>query len=264
MRHLKPQYGPGIILAMTIITGHSALIYAAYIDAISMPLAILLLGGTHHFAYTVFHEAVHGLLGKRLNPILGVILGQLMGVSFTAHRHLHNKSHHLDGMRPHKGPENHKTISNFVQVLTSQYLDFFFRRTAKKSLLIHALCELAAIICWRMILICYTENTELLFVFILTPLFGAAMIYLVFYVFVHKSGQGERITITHLFPEPIHKYMTSLLAFQNYHVVHHIEPQIPFHLYPQRFETLLRLNQLDRHEMKVWRKRFIHGKNYIC
>jgi len=50
MRHLNPQYGPGIILAMAIITGHSALIYAAYIGAISMPLAILLLGGTHHFA----------------------------------------------------------------------------------------------------------------------------------------------------------------------------------------------------------------------
>ena len=78
------------------------------------------------------------------------------------------------------------------------------------------------------------------------------MIYLVFDCFVHRATPDGRATITHLFPKNTHGVISCLLAFQNYHVVHHVDPNTPFHLYPARFQILVYQNQLKQHELKVW------------
>lgn len=262
MRFPIDRYWPGIILAALVILTHSGIIYAVYSERLPTLIAIMLLAGTYHLAYTAFHEAVHGLLGKGLSPALGVMLGQIMGVSFAAHNYLHNKSHHSSAIRTANTPDKDSLVSPFLQVLITQYLNIFLKG-GRRKIAILALYELAFIIGLRLVLIGHAQSHELTFVLILTPILGAWMIYLVFDRLVHQPSAKGRLTITHIFPSFIHKFLSYLMAFQNYHVVHHIEPDIPFHLYPDRFQHLLCQNHLKEHEIKFWSIKAIKLKGHI-
>jgi len=252
MRQQVNKYWPGIILALAIIAIHSSIILAAFLGILPAVIAIILLAGTYHLAYTAFHEATHGLLGKSLSFILGVFLGQIMGVSFAAHNYLHNKSHHLAGTKENKCRDHYSPVKAFVQVLMSQYLNIFRPETGNRKVAIWTFLELIFIVGFRLSLLSHTQNGDLLYVLILTPILGAAMIYLVFDCFVHRPTSDGRVTITHIFPKYIHRAITYAIACQNYHVVHHMEPNTPFHLYPARFQVLVYQNQLKQHELKVW------------
>ena len=252
MRQPINKYWPGIILSSVIIAIHASIILATFWGVFPTVLAILLLSITYHLAYTAFHEAAHGLLGKGLSPVLGGILGQIMGVSFAAHNYLHNKSHHFENTRETKGPDNSSAVKSFMQVLMSQYLNIFFLKKGSGKTALWAFGELIFIFGSRLFLISHTQNDCLIYVLILAPILGGVMIYLVFDCFVHRATPDGRATITHLFPKNIHGVISCLLAFQNYHVVHHVDPNTPFHLYPARFQILVYQNQLKQHELKIW------------
>lgn len=252
MTNDRLNFAPGRILVVCIICAQCSLYISSYLALLPVMISVLMLAGTYHLAYTGFHEAVHGLLGKRLNPIFGFALGQVMGVSFSAHKFLHNQKHHNDGTRVVRQQVESRAAENFVRVLMDQYLSIFKPHLGNTNITLCASTEILCIFCSRIWLINTSPNPEFIYVVLIAPILGAFVIYLIFDYFVHKATSYGRITITHIFPKYFHALITRALAFQNYHVVHHIEPNTPFHLYPSRFEHLVSKQALENHEVKIW------------
>ena len=223
---------------------YSILIFKTLSGQTSLATTTVLAACLYYMGYTVLHEAVHGNInGKKhslkwVNDVLGYMMGQILCVSFCVHKNQHLKNHnHRDK------PTHYKKvglIEDAVSVARLQYQNFFtanrnMTRRREQSI---ALFEIAIMMAWRLMAIVYFASYEVMIFFIGAVILGVCILIVIFIWCVHPAKLQEnpyQNTLTIIFPKYIHKPLTWLWLFQNYHIIHHLFPRVPFYHYETLF-----------------------------
>ncbi len=221
---------------------------------ISMWLALPVVAYLVYMTYTPLHEAVHNNIAGRhrnlrwLNDLTGYVVANILGVSFTMHKAAHMAHHrhtNIDG----DDPDLVYTRNQFYDLLTggskmvwNEYRDYFqrvFPEAAPKEKIIVSV-ELLSTVGWRVGLGFYFP-LEVLVLGVLANVLGVTLLGYIFAWVVHTPfDETERFkdTATILLPRGIHKPITMLWLWQNYHSIHHLYPRVPFYHYARLFDRI--------------------------
>jgi len=207
---------------------------------------------TAYFAFTVLHEAVHGNIRagqrfRRCEKLLGWLSGALLTVPFPVFRHLHLR-HHAHTNDPEQDPDYWVAASSIGGVLLkcssivlAYYWHFFKTRPRQpkpheKKYLRHSqwgflglygLTALAGFSAgWKNTLVLWWGPAML----------AVAALALAFnWLPHHPHLERSRYRHTRILLYP---GLSWLLAAQNYHLIHHLHPGLPFYRYRQAFHLL--------------------------
>jgi len=236
-----------LVLAIIVITAYTAIMMLFLLDRMSLALGILAASSIYYVGYTVFHEAVHGNIhGKSqslrwINDTIGYVMGQILCVSFCAHKEQHLRNHNHRNERSHR--ERAGLVPDAIAVAKLQYRDFFTKNwfssasTERRKVVV----EIALMIFLRGALIVIYTPLETAIFFIGSLGFGVIILIFLFIWLVHPNAKKEHTyqnTTTFIFPKSIHKLLTWLWLFQNYHIIHHLFPRVPFYKYQGLFHEI--------------------------
>ena len=238
---------PTLILAGVVISIYSATTVMVLTEQIPLATGTLVVSCLYYMSYTVFHEAVHGSISgsnERLvwvNDVLGCVMGQILCVSYFAHKKQHLKNH----THRHE-PPSEKRIGFFREVASVaklQYRDFFTDNWTQASAgdRRKVILEITLIVTVRGILILSFAGLTAALYFTASLLLGVLILIVLFIWCVHPPiGETRRYqnTVTFLFPKPLHWLITWLWLFQNYHIIHHLFPRVPFYRYREFFHEI--------------------------
>jgi beta-carotene hydroxylase len=213
-----------------------------------------------YFDQTPLHEACHGnIAGKDskmlwLNHTVGFVCGAILLHEYKAFRHMH-LAHHRDTNNPDIDPDHWVAVEGPFKILwrcltiVYWYHQYFWKHIAfhahipgMRPLTIHIAISylllfglalgLAAMGWWR----------EVLALWIGPHILASALIIYFFAYLPHMPHRvHERYRDTNIFwfrgkvVEPIVNW---LYMFQNFHLIHHLFPRIPFYFYPKAFRDL--------------------------
>lgn len=238
---------PTLILAIFIIAIYATLTLLVVSEQMYLGKGILLASCLYYMGYAVFHEAVHGNISGTndaldwVNDALGFSMGQILCVSYCAHKkqHLKNHSHRNEPVSQKCG----NLLQDTVSVAKLQYRNYFTHnwRQAQLSERCIVLLEIALMIVVRGFLALHYTGWAIALFFTGALLLGALILIILFIWCVHPTSSKETTyqnTITFIFPKPIHRPLTWLWLFQNYHIIHHLFPSVPFYKYQRLFHKI--------------------------
>ena len=236
-----------LVLAIVVIAAYTAITLLFLLNRMSLALGMLAASGLYYVGYTVFHEAVHGNIhGKSqslrwINDIIGYIMGQILCVSFCAHKKQHLRNHNHRNEPSHR--ERGGLVREAIAVAKLQYRDFFTQNWLSSAATERreVIAEMALMLFLRGALIVIYTPLETTIFFIGSLVLGVLILIFLFIWLVHPSASKEHSyqnTITFIFPKPIHKLLTWLWLFQNYHIIHHLFPRVPFYKYQNLFHDI--------------------------
>jgi beta-carotene hydroxylase len=208
--------------------------------------------------YTPHHEAVHGnITGNArglvwLNELIGFVTGLVFFHGFTLQRITH-LTHHAYTNDAKEDPDYWANGRNpFVIALRClsillPYETFgwriVWRAKNRWPTILRAVLE--HLIAWgAMIALIATGHWDAaVFAFILPALFASGMLAFMFDWLVHHPHHVPvhdryRTSNVYLFPKNLHAFMTTIWIFQNYHIIHHLYPRVPFYKYPRVFDRI--------------------------
>jgi beta-carotene hydroxylase len=250
-----------IVYAVIVLALYGWCVFSALSGAIPLWLALIANSFLVYGAYTSVHEAVHGNiapgngLARWINPVIGFLSAAPMIHNYTLHQtthiahHRHTYDHALDADHWVKGQNGFETLLRCFTIVYAHYrTGWQINRDTppgRRALLIGTLENLVwlALPIWLGL---EGRWAEVLMVIILPGLIGSALLafffdYAVHYPLVAKD-RFRRGRIYRASPA-VQKLITLLYVGQNYHLIHHLYPWVPFYKYPKLFreiETLLR------------------------
>ena len=236
-----------LILACFVLLTYSILTFKTLTAQMSLTTTTVLAASLYYMGYTVLHEAVHGSINgknhslKWVNDVLGYVIGQMLCVSYCVHKNQHLKNHgHRDKPAHDK---NVGLIRDAVSVARLQYQNFFttnWNEVSRREQII-VLTEVATMIAWRLVTMVYFSSYEIMIFFIGSVTLGICILIVLFIWCVHPAKLQEnryRNTITIIFPKCFHTPLTWLWLYQNYHIIHHLFPCVPFYHYKTLFHEI--------------------------
>lgn len=211
--------------------------------------------------YTPMHEAVHGNVQGQarryrwLNDIVGGFVSVPLLLPYHWHKYTH-LAHHSSTNTADGDPDHWMAVRGFGPVvlrgLTILYAhaSFFFIKQAgriQRKHLYLGWAEFAA--AYGMLLALGLSGLwlEVLLLSIVPFIFGFALIGIFFDWLVHvpyKETARFRDTNIFRFPEPVDTLISLLYLYQNYHLIHHLFPRVPFY----RMRKVYRLMAADLQE----------------
>jgi beta-carotene hydroxylase len=217
---------------------------------------------------TPLHEACHGnIAGKDsnflwLNHLVGYVCGAVLLHEYKAFRHMH-LAHHRDTNDPDIDPDHWVAVQNPFLVLfrcltiVYWYHQYFWKHIAfhahipgMRALAIHIATMYTILYSIAFWLSVFGWWREVLALWIVPHILASALIIYFFAYLTHKPHEvHERYRDTNVFwvkgkiMEPIVNW---LYMFQNFHLVHHLFPRIPFYLYPNAFRSLKPVLEKER------------------
>ena len=209
---------------------------------------------------TPLHEACHGnIAGKDsrflwLNHLVGFVCGAILLHEYKAFRYMH-LAHHRDTNDTEIDPDRWVAVQGPLNVLfrcftiVFWYHQYFWKHIAfhahipgMRPLTIHIAAMYALLYSVALGLSVYGYWREVLMLWIVPHIVASAMIIYFFAYLTHKPHEvHERYRDTNVFwvkgkvAEPVANW---LYMFQNFHLIHHLFPRIPFYLYPKAFRDL--------------------------
>ncbi len=208
---------------------------------------------------TPLHEACHGNIAGRdgrwmwLNHLLGFLCGACLLHEYKAFRHMH-LMHHRDTNDAELDPDSWLDVENPLVVLfrcltiVPYYHHFFFKQVALKpdvagnfkvtAHVIAAYWGLYSIAFW---LCMFGYWREVLMLWLGPHWLGSAIIIFFFAWLPHQPHVAkERYRDTNVFWVKgwSEKFVDWLYLFQNFHLIHHLFPRVPFYLYRKVFGEL--------------------------
>lgn len=222
------------------------------------PLSILIIGSRQRALATMLHESAHRILAK--NPNLNLIMGTFFSGYFilqimSSYRKSHVENHHGNFGHPDKDPDYKFAISQGLYPTNIDDLRFasLLRRLPKyiKSLLVHRFLEdqksleILSISLWWLVIISVSILCNLwqyLILFWLIP-------YLTFFQIIgwfielaeHYPLMNHQINLymsRNRNSHDIELFLTGMHN-ENYHLVHHLFPNIPFWNVPKAHAILM-------------------------
>lgn len=211
----------------------------------AMPIAV----GLAYASFTVMHEASHGnVAGRdrraaRIEQLLGWTSGFVLFAPYPVFRMLHLR-HHSHTNDPHEDPDYWVASSSFLGVVARcwtimprQYADFLFgslgRTNAGRKVWGSGMIGITFIVTLMAVLFSIGLGREALLLWFVPAWIATGFLAFAFdWLPHHPHTVRERFKDTRvvLFPGA-----ELLLLWQNYHLVHHLYPRIPFYRYGKVF-----------------------------
>lgn len=214
--------------------------FAAYVQAPMHPLVHIAIGFVPvHFAFTIWHEAVHGTVSNRrwVNHVVGVLGMFPYMTPYFMQRYVH-LDHHKYLNEPGRDP-NEVYATGPLWQLPIRYLQLFAyaKKVATNDprmtwMKVSDYFFLALVVSIFGVLIWQGYILGLLVVWLI-PM-ALAKIVMDWYVnyLPHVGLPADRFAGTRII---LSGWLTPLILWHNYHAVHHLWPSIPWHAYLQRF-----------------------------
>jgi beta-carotene hydroxylase len=269
---VRPYLGrvawPTVLVAIGIVAAFALVTTLATMRIIPLWLGLILNSFILYLDQTPLHEACHGnIAGKDsnflwLNNLVGYVCGAILLHEYKAFRFMH-LTHHRDTNNPELDPDHWVAVQGPLKVLFRSltivwwYHQYFWKHIAfhahipgRRPLTIHiavAYTILYSIAFWLSV---FGWWREVLALWIVPHILASALIIYFFAYLTHKPHEvHERYRDTNIFwvkgkiLEPIVNW---LYMFQNFHLVHHLFPRIPFYLYPNAFRDLKPVLEKER------------------
>jgi beta-carotene hydroxylase len=209
---------------------------------------------------TPLHEACHGnIAGKDskwlwMNHLVGYVCGTILLHEYKAFRYMH-LAHHRDTNDPEIDPDHWVAVKNPFLVLfrcltiVYWYHQYFWKHIAfhahvpgMRPLTIHIVAMYMIVYSIAFWLSVFGWWREVLALWLVPHILASALIIYFFAYLTHMPHEvHERYRDTNIFwvkgkiLEPVANW---LYMFQNFHLIHHLFPRVPFYLYPKAFRKL--------------------------
>jgi beta-carotene hydroxylase len=264
IRLVKPYLGmvawPTVAVAVAIVAGFAHVTTLGAMHLIPLWLGLILNTLLLYAIQTPLHEACHGNIAGRdskwlwLNHTVGFVCGAILLHEYKAFRHMH-LAHHRDTNNPDIDPDHWVAVQNPFKVffrcmtIVFWYHHYFWKYIAFKpyipgmrALALHIAAVYALLYGIALGLSVYGWWREVLMLWIFPHFLASALIIYFFAYLTHKPHEvHERYRDTNVFwvkgkiLEPVVNW---LYMFQNFHLIHHLFPRVPFYLYPKAFRSL--------------------------
>lgn len=246
---------PTIILSLASIAGFLIVTGAAITGALPFWAAALLNIPCFFVAYTGFHEAVHrNFHGRRegydwLNTAFGTVFGFMFFYPYAMHSYIH-LTHHANTNNPEKDPD-HWMHGNTPWVIALRgitlipyYIVFTARMRGKEpgatQFFRRVAIEEAAPLTVFILLILAGHWQVAVFTWFLTYVVSVAILGVVFDWIVHHPHDDQTPfggTRTFRARKGWRSATLNWLhLFQNYHLIHHLHPRVPFYRHEEVFD----------------------------
>lgn len=260
---IKPYQGmvawPSVVLACAIIGTFALVCTLGAMRIIPLWLGLIINSLVLYASQTPLHEACHGNIAGRdgrwmwLNHLVGIACGAILLHEYKAFRHMH-LMHHRETNDDDLDPDHWLKVKNPLAVLfrcftiVPYYHHFFFHKIALNPKEPGNFATTAHVIAMYFVLygiafwLCvFGYWREVLMLWLGPHWIGSAIIIYFFAYIPHKPHDiKERYLNTriHKVDGPWAKLVNWSYLFQNYHLIHHLFPRIPFYLYPEAFKDL--------------------------
>ncbi len=260
---IKPFQGslawPSVLFGLGCIASFATVVTLATRGVIPLWAGLVLNSLILYATQTPLHEACHGNIAGResrwmwLNHLIGFICGAMLLHEYKAFRALH-LMHHRDTNHSEFDPDHWVKVRNPLQVLlrcltiVPYYNYFFFKQVTlnpdgpgNKETAMHVIATYWGLYSIAFWLIVAGYWQEVLALWLGPHILASALIVFFFAYLVHQPHEApERYRDTNLFrvSGPLAPIVNWLYCFQNYHLIHHLYPRIPFYLYPQAFSEV--------------------------
>ena len=249
-----PSLGLSAVLA--------ALYLAIWVGALRfglpLQLACALLVVVTYYWFTPLHEAVHGNLAGRERRLVNPLVGHLASATFLApypafqilHLQHHGSVNH-DGEDPDLWVDAPTRLGVLARCLTilPYYYAFLFASLGKKSdsqraMILQAAAILAAFGAAFALLARAGLGAEAVWLWLVPAWLASALLAYLFDYLPHRPHDDRgRWTNARILLGG--RLLTLLMAGQNYHLVHHVKPRVPFYRYAALYRELR--PELERH-----------------
>ena len=261
---VKPYQGmvawPTVLLALGIVAAFALVCTLGTMRIIPLWLGLILNTFILYASQTPLHEACHGNIpGKDsrylwLNHLVGYACGSILLHEYKAFRYMH-LAHHRDTNNEEIDPDHWVAVQGPFKVfwrcmtIVFWYHRYFWRHIAfhphipgMRSLAIHIMVMYAIYYGLALGLSLMGYWREVLMLWIFPHILASALIIYFFAYLTHAPHEvHERYRDTNVFwfrgrvLEPVVNW---LYLFQNFHLIHHLFPRVPFYLYPKAFRSL--------------------------
>jgi beta-carotene hydroxylase len=249
-----------VFVAIAIVAAFATVTTLATLRIIPLWLGLILNSLILYADQTPLHEACHGnIAGKDsnylwVNHLVGYVCGAILLHEYKAFRYMH-LAHHRDTNDPDIDPDHWVAVKNPFLVLfrcftiVFWYQQYFWKHIAfhahipgMRPLTLHIVAMYTILYSVAFWLSVFGWWREVLMLWIGPHIIASAMIIYFFAYLTHMPHEvHERYRDTNVFwvkgkiMEPIVNW---LYMFQNFHLIHHLFPRIPFYLYPKAFRSL--------------------------
>lgn len=262
-RAIKPYQGmvawPTVWLAAGIIAAFVLVTALATLRDVPLWLGLVLNTLILYASQTPLHEACHGNIAGRdsswmwLNHLIGYACGTILLHEYKAFRAMH-LMHHRDTNNPDLDPDHWVKAKSPLMVaykcltIVPRYHRVFFRHIfgrpdvpgnralAAHIMIVNAIYYLIAI---GLSVVGYWR--EVLALWIVPHILASAMI-IFFFAYLthdpHESSERYRNTNVFFVRGRLERLTNWLYLFQNFHLVHHLFPRVPFYLYGKAFRDV--------------------------
>lgn len=260
---IRPYQGevawPTVIMGLMIVAGFLLVCYLGTMRYIPLWLGLIINSLILYAAQTPLHEACHGNIAGRdsskmwINHLIGYLCGWVLLHEYKAFRHMH-LAHHRNPNNEELDPDTWVKVKNPLHVafrcftIVFYYNHFFFKNVAFKwregknlPLAIHIILSYTVLYSIMFWLAVFGWWREVLMLWLLPHYIASAMIIFFFAYLVHEPHEATdryRDTNIFIFKNWGHKLITWAYCFQNYHLIHHLYPRIPFYRYPEVYDEV--------------------------
>lgn len=202
-------------------------------------------------SYTPLHEALHGNVGSKslgwVNRVTGVLASWLFLHNYSLQRQTH-LSHHTNLNDPDKDADHWVAGKSWwsvslrcLTIVLSHYAIGY--RISEGRIIVAAVVENLVPVVALSILGWFVGWKIAILGALLPAIIGSALLgfffdYLVHTPYVHGVTERYKNTRVYLVPVPLRGLVTCLWFAQNYHLIHHLYPWVPFYRYSNAFDAV--------------------------
>ena len=249
---------PSLLVVAFLATAHLSIWIGALWYGLPLPIATVLIFVVTYYWFTPLHEAVHGNLAGRerrlVNPLVGHLAATTLFAPYPAFQLLHLRHH---GSVNHDGedPDLWVAASTRLGVLCRCFtiLPHYYRvlfsslreqNDNRRRMALQAVVILAVNVMALALLVRAGLGTEAVLLWLVPAWLASALLAYLFDYLPHQPHNDRgRWTNARIFLGG--RLLTLLMAGQNYHLIHHLKPRVPFYRYGAVYRQLR--PELERH-----------------
>lgn len=237
-----------VALFLILLTMYIAVSVLAYQGEIHLLIALVLNSLFSYALFTPLHEATHENISgsikkyKKLESIIGYISGYTLIAPFSVLK-LQHLRHHSATNQPEKDPDYFMASSNIVIAILKVPLIYMvayyniFKQGAYKKKSIFITSNIMNIIFISSFAILSTKFGFVypLMIWLIPGLCGLGILSMVFaWIPHHPHEETEKFLNTRIIKG---SFLNLIMLGQNYHLIHHLYPKIPYYDYKNAFEV---------------------------
>jgi len=234
---------PTLLLFIACWISWGSVLYFSLSGSLSYGISLLLMSVIAFVAFTPMHDAVHKSVAraKWLNEVVGRLSVFFLVAPFPAFRFVHLE-HHKHTNHEHKDPDLWSGKGPVwllpIRWITQDlhYYVIFLQTWKKHSTFAKIETVVSAIFLWGSVAFCFWMGygKEVMFLWVLPARIAIPFLAYTFDYLPHKPHKvlsaDNRYKATLVRPNPL---LTPILLYQNFHLIHHLYPGLPFYRYAE-------------------------------